>query len=304
MTRFIDKERQRFGVEPICRVLELPVSTYYARKSRPPSARSLHDAETIEQLHTAWQTNYSSFGSRRTWLKLRENGVEVGRDQVRRLMRQHGLVGVIRGRKAPRTTIPDERADRPADLVERRFQAERPNRLWVCDFTYCWTLAGVCYAAFVVDVYSRRIVGWQLAASMRTELVLDALEMALHQRGINKKTGLVHHSDAGSQYTSINYTDRLAEQGVAASIGSVGDAYDNALAEAAINTYKHELVRNRHVIPDGKRWRSLDELTLATAAWVGWYNHERYHSALGDLPPARFEALNINQDNREMQATR
>lgn len=278
-------------------MLETSVSTYYARKTRPPSRRALSDAVMIERIRQTWSRHYSSFGSRRTWLKLRENEVEVGRDQVRRLMREHGLQGVIRGRKKPHTTISDEHALRPADLVERRFHADRPNRLWVCDLTYCWTLEGTCYAAFVVDVYSRRIVGWQLASTMRTELVLDALEMALHQRGIRTTTGLVHHSDAGSQYTSISYTDRLAELDVAASIGSVGDAYDNALAEAVINTYKHELVRNPHAIPNGKRWRPLDQLTLATTAWVGWYNHERCHSALDDLPPARFEEININTDN-------
>jgi putative transposase len=304
MTSFIDEHRGRFGVEPICRVLETSVSTYYARKTRPPSARSVRDLETIELIRQTWSRNYSSFGSRRTWLKLQERGVAVGRDQVRRLMRQHGLVGVIRGRKKPRTTIPDGEALRPVDLVERRFHADRPNQLWVCDLTYCWTLEGVCYAAFVVDVYSRRIVGWQLASSMRTELVLDALEMALHQRGIRETTGLVHHSDAGSQYTSISYTDRLAELDVAASIGSVGDAFDNAMAEAVINTYKHELVRNPHAIPDGRRWRSLDQLTLATTAWVGWYNHERFHSSLDDLPPARFEEMNIKTDNTPILSAR
>jgi putative transposase len=303
MTGFIDEHGGRFGVEPICRVLETPVATYYARKTRPPSRHAVADAAMIEQIRETWRGSYSSFGSPRTWLKLREDGVEVGRDRVRRLMREHGLQGVIRGRKKPRTTVPDERARRPADLVERCFRADRPNRLWVCDLTYCWTLEGVCYASFVVDVYSRRIVGWQLASSMRTELVLDALEMALHQRGIRKTSGLVHHSDAGSQYTSIAYTDRLAELDVAASIGSVGDAYDNALAEAVINTYKHELVRNPHVIPDGRRWRSLDQLILATTAWVGWY-HARFHSALDDLPPARYEALNIKTDNNRKLSAR
>jgi putative transposase len=303
MTRFIDKERHRFGVEPICRVLEAPVSTYYALKSRPPSRRRVADAAMIEKIGETWRANYSCYGSRRLWLRLQRNGVEVGRDRVRRLMRQEGLRGVVRGRKAPRTTIPDGRAARPADLVDRRFNAERPNELWVCDFTYCWTLDGVCYAAFVLDVYSRKIVGWQLSHTMRTELVLDALEMALHQRRIEQAHGLVHHSDAGSQYTSIVYSERLADQGVAASIGSVGDAYDNSMAEAIINTYKHELLRNPHAIPDGRRWRSLDELYLATVAWVGWYNHDRLHSALGDRPPAEYEKM-IRTDNTPTTATR
>ena len=291
MTRFIDRERHRFGVELICRVLEASVSTYYAHKTRPPSRRSLEDAVLIETMRETWRANYSCYGSRRLWLRLQRNGVDVGRDRVRRLMRQEGLRGVVRGRTASRTTIADEKAARPVDLVDRCFKAERPNQLWVGDFTYCWTLDGVCYAAFILDVYSRKIVGWQLSHTMRTELVLDALEMALHQRRIERRHELVHHTDAGSQYTSIVYSERLAAQGVAASIGSVGDAYDNSMAETIINTYKHELLRNPHLIPAGRRWRSLDELYLATVAWVGWYNHDRLHSALDDRPPAEYEII-------------
>ena len=302
MTRFIEKERHRFGVEPICRVLETSVSTYYAHKSRRPSRRQLADAAMLETMRETWRANYSCYGSRRLWLRLQQHGVEVGRDRVRRLMREHGLRGVVRGRKAPRTTIADEAAARPVDLVDRRFDAERPNQLWVCDFTYCWTLDGVCYAAFVLDVYSRKIVGWQLSPTMRTELVLDALEMAMHQRKIDGSSGLVHHSDAGSQYTSIVYSERLTDQGVAASTGSVGDAYDNAMAEAVINTYKHELLRNQHAIPDGRRWKSLDELYLATVAWVGWYNHERLHSALDHRSPAEYE--DFKRDNIKSLSTR
>lgn len=304
MTRFIEKERDRFGVEPICRVLDASASTFYAHKSRPPSRRRVADEALLGTIRETWRANYSCYGSRRLWLRLQQHGVEVGRDRVKRLMRQDGLCGVVRGRKAPRTTIPEENAARPADLVDRRFEASRPNELWVTDFTYCWTLNGVCYAAFVLDVYSRKIVGWQLSHTMRTELVLDALEMALHQRRIEQEDGLVHHSDAGSQYTSIVYSDRLSEQGVAASVGSVGDAYDNSMAEAIINTYKHELLRNAHVIPDGRRWTSLDELYLATVAWVGWYNHERIHSALDDRSPVEYEQLNYKKDNIRSLSTR
>jgi putative transposase len=304
MTRFIEKERHRFGVEPICRVIDASASTYYAHQSRPPSRRRVSDAVLLDTIRETWRRNYSCYGSRRMWLRLQQNGVDVGRDRVKRLMRQDGLRGVVRGRTQPRTTICDEKAARPADLVERRFLAERPNALWVTDFTYCWTLDGTCYAAFVLDVYSRKIVGWQLSHTMRTELVLDALEMALHQRRIDEDDRLIHHSDAGSQYTSIVYTDRLDRQGVAASVGSVGDAYDNAMAEAVINTYKHELVRNAHVIPDGKRWASLDELYLATVAWVGWYNHDRLHSALDDRSPIDYERLNYKEDNIKSLSTR
>lgn len=280
--RFIQQERERWGVEPICRVLEIAPSSFYAAVGRAPSARALRDAELKPEIARVHEENYEVYGARKLWRQLGREGYEVGRDQVRRLMRQLGLQGVVRGKKK-RTTIPDEAAERPRDLVDRNFRAAAPNRLWVCDFTYVWTWAGFLYVAFVIDVYSRRIVGWRVSSSMSAQLPLDALEMAIFSRRPDELTGLIHHSDRGVQYLAISYTERLDEIGAMRSVGSRGDAYDNALAENTVGLFKTELIARRGP------WRTLEQLELAVARWVDWYNHRRLHEACGDLPPAEYE---------------
>jgi len=280
--KFIQQERERWGVEPICRVLEIAPCSFYAATTRPPSARELRDEELKLQIARVHEENYGVYGLRKLWRQLRREGYEVGRDQVRRLMVELGLKGVMRG-KRKRTTIPEESAPRPADLVERNFRAPGPNQIWVCDFTYVWTRLGFLYVSFVVDVFSRRIVGWRLSSSMRTELTLDALEMAIWARGGAELKGLIHHSDRGSQYLAIRYTERLEEIGAQPSVGSRGDAYDNALAEATVGLFKTELTERRGP------WLSLEQLELEVARWVEWYNLRRLHEACGYLPPAEFE---------------
>jgi putative transposase len=284
MTRFISEGRERWGVEPICRVLEVAPSSYYAATTSPPSERERRDEELKPQVGRVHEENYGVYGVRKLWRQLRREGYPVGRDQVRRLMLELGLKGVMRG-KRKRTTIPDESAPRPRDLVDRKFVALRPNQLWVVDFTYVWTRLGFLYVAFVVDVFSRRIVGWRISSSMRTELTLDALEMAIWARGGEELKGLVHHSDRGSQYLAIRYTERLEEIGAQPSVGSRGDAYDNALAEATVGLFKTELTERRGP------WRSLEQLELEVARWVQWYNERRLHEACRYLPPAEYEAL-------------
>ncbi len=278
----IESHGHRFGVEPICRVLEVSPSTYYARKTRKPSARSLRDAELLVQIRRVHEQNYAVYGARKVWKQLHREGVQVARCTVERLMREAGLTGLIRGGKR-RTTIVEPTAPRPPDLVERNFAATRPNALWVSDITYVRTWEGWAYVAFVTDVFSRRIVGWQLASNLRTDLPLDALEMAIYQRQPEHKE-LIHHSDRGCQYLAIRYTERLAEIGASASVGSVADSYDNALAEAVNATFKEELIHR-------KSWRTRTEVELATSAWVGWYNHHRIHGSLGDVPPDEYEAI-------------
>jgi putative transposase len=282
MTRYIDTHRDRFGVEPICRTLQVAPSGYYAARSRQPSARARGDAELGPKVLKVFNDNYRVYGSRKVWRQLHREGVRVGRDRVARPMRTLGIAGVVRG-KIRRTTVADPAAVRAPDLVQRQFSATRPNQLWVSDFTYVASWSGMVYVAFVIDVYSRLIVGWRAATSMRTELVLDALEMAIWRRA-SLLDGLVCHSDAGSQYTSIRYTERLAEIGAAPSIGSVGDSYDNSLAESTIGLYKTELIR-RH-----GPWRTLEEVELATLAYVDWFNHRRLHGQIGNRPPAELEA--------------
>ena len=282
MSAYIDTHRDQYGVEPICRTLGLAPSTYYATKTRPPSARAIRDEATKPEITRVYESNYRVYGRHKIWRQLQREGTPVGRDQVARLMGELGIAGVVRG-KVTRTTASDPRAERAPDLVERRFVAERPNRLWVADFTYAATWAHTVYAAFVIDVFSRRIVGWRADTSMRTDLVLDALEMAIWARD-EIAEGLVCHSDAGSQYVAIRYTERLEEIGAAPSIGSVGDSYDNALAESAIGLFKTELHR-RH-----GPWRNLDHLELAILEWVDWFNHRRLHREIGDIPPAECEA--------------
>ena len=294
MTAYVQGRRARFGVEPICRVLEVPVSTYYARRSRVASRRELADRELLIEIEAARSGYRRAYGARKTWKELRRRGVEAGRDQVARVMRQHGIEGKPRGRKH-RTTIPDEAAvERARDLLQRDFTATGPNEKWVCDITYLRTWNGFLYLAFVLDCYSRMIVGWQLATHMRTDLVLDALEMANGLRRPDE--GLIAHSDRGSQYTSIRYTDRLDEIGAAPSVGSKSDAYDNAMAEAWVATFKSELV-------DGRRFPSFEHAEHEVLHWIGFYNRERLHEALDDLPPSEYEELNYKTDNRELVAT-
>jgi transposase InsO family protein len=288
VTRYVEERRDVFGVEPICRAIGVPVSTHYARRSRKPSRRALADRGLLVEIESARSGYRRVYGARKTWLELRRRGVDVGRDQVARVMRQHGLEGKLRGRKK-RTTIPDEAmVERVRDLLQRDFAASGPNEKWVCDITYLRTWNGFLYLAFVLDCFSRLIVGWQLATHMRTELVLDALEMA---NGLRRPgEGLIAHSDRGSQYTSIRYTERLDELGAAPSVGSRGDAYDNAMAEAWVATFKSELV-------DGRRFPSFEHAEHELLHWIGFYNGERLHEALGDLPPAEYEMINYRRDN-------
>ena len=297
MTRYIEERRDAFGVEPICRVLEVPVSTFYARRSRKPSARELADQELLAEIEIARSGRRRVYGARKTWKELKRRGVQVGRDRVARVMREHGLEGKLRGSRK-RTTIPDEAAaERARDLLQRDFTATRPNEKWVADITLIRTWNGFVYLAFVLDCYSRLIVGWQLASHMRAELVLDALEMG---NGLRRPgAGLIAHSDRGSQYTSLTYTDRLAELEIDPSVGSKGDAYDNAMAEAWVATFKSELV-------DGRRFTSYEQTEHEVLDWIGFYNDERLHEALSDVPPAEYEdehyRLNIRTDNTPMVA--
>jgi len=295
VTRYIEERRDVFGVEPICRVLEVPVSSFYARRSRVPSQRQLDDWQLLVEIEAARSGYRRAYGARKTWKELRRRGIEVGRDRVARVMRQNGLEGKRRGGRR-RTTIPDEAAlERACDLVQRDFSATRPNEKWVADLTYLRTWHGFVYLAFILDCYSRMIVGWQLARHMRTDLVLDALEMA---NGLRRPVaGLIAHSDRGSQYTSIRYTDRLEELGAAPSVSSKGDAYDNAMAEAWVATFKSELV-------DGRTFPSFEHAEHETLSWIGFYNEERLHEALGDMPPAEYERMNIKTDNTRILSAR
>jgi len=279
---YINDNRDEFGVEPICDVLQFASSTYYAAKSRVPSARSLRDAVLLPIVLTLWVGNYEVYGVRKMWKAMTRAGHDIGRDQVGRLMAELGIQGVQRG-ATRRTTRPDPTADRHPDLVDRQFVADRPNALWVTDLTLVPTWAGMVYVCFITDAFSRMIVGWRVTTHMRTSMVLDSLEMARWSRGTRLEE-LVCHSDAGSQFTSIRYGERLDELGARPSIGSVGDSYDNALAEAVNSLYKTELIR--HQGP----WKGVDDVELATLGWVHWFNHERLHGTLGDVPPAEFEA--------------
>ena len=283
MTAFIDEHRVTHGVEPICQVLEIAPSSYYAARVRPPSARAVRDAELRADIGRIHLANYAVYGARKIWHALWREGTPVGRDHVGRLMRGLGIAGAARG-KTRRTTIPSELSPRPADLVERVFAAPAPNRLWLADITYVSTWSGFCYTAFVIDAFSRKIVGWRVSSSLRAELALDALEMAIWSRRSDDLAGLIHHSDRGVQYLSIRYTERLADEGAVTSVGSRGDSYDNALAETVNGLYKTELIRAQGP------WRSADQVELATAAWVAWWNDQRLHSACGDIPPAEYEA--------------
>jgi len=281
LSAFIDEHRDAHGVEPICEVLPIAPSTYYAARKRPPSQRAQRDAELTERIRTAWKASRGRYGARKVWRQLQREGTSVARCTVERLMRQEGLAGVVRGKRVF-TTVADETAPRPDDLVERKFTAPTPNRLWVADLTYVRTWAGFVYVSFVFDVFSRFIVGWQAASHLRTDLALDALEMALWWRR-GDVAGLVHHSDRGVQYLSIRYTERLAEAGIETSVGSRGDSYDNALAESVIGLYKAEVIR--HEGP----WKGLEEVEFATLEWVDWFNNTRLLEPIGYVPPAEFE---------------
>jgi putative transposase len=279
----IDHLRDKgLGVDPVCRVLELSPSTYFARKKRPKSARRLRDEQLMPVIESVHAESGGTYGARRMTRALKRKGVDVARSTVERLMAELNLEGVIRGQRR-RTTICEPSAPRPPDLVDRDFTASRPDELWVADMTYVRTWSGWAYVAFVLDVYSRMIVGWQVANHMRTELPLDALEMALWRRRIKAGSGLIHHSDRGSQYVSIRYTDRLADIGASASVGSVADSYDNAMAEALNGTFKAELIEMQGP------WRDVDQVERAIFQWVTWYNEERLHSALDYVPPAEYE---------------
>jgi putative transposase len=279
---FIDAHRERFGVEPICQVLEIAPSTYYAARCRPPSLRSLTDAVLCDDILRVWKENYSVYGARKVWLALNREGIACGRDRVERLMKHLDISGARRGRTTKTTLRDAATSSSLPDLVNRSFVAERPNQLWVADITYVPTYIGFVYTAFVVDVFSRRIVGWAIATHLRTELPLAALDMALYLR--DERLGeLVHHSDRGSQYTSIRYTERLEEFDLTPSVGSRGDSYDNAVAETVIGLYKTELIH-------GRSWIGRVHLERETLAYVDWYNTRRLHGACGDVPPAEFEA--------------
>ena len=277
---------RRLGVEPICQTLQVAPSTYYAARSRGPSRRAQRDAELIPRLVELWKANYEVYGSRKLWKAARRAGIDIGRDQTARLMRQAGIQGALRSKRV-RTTRRDKSADRHPDLVKRQFAATAPNRLWVIDLTFVATWAGVAYVCFIVDAFSRMIVGWRVAGHMRTPMVLDAIEMARWNRGLHHER-LRCHSDAGSQFTSIRYGERLAEIGATPSIGSVADSFDNALAETVNGYYKAELIRGPARTGP---WKTIEEVELATLGWVHWHNTQRLHGYLGDLPPAEFEAL-------------
>jgi putative transposase len=286
---FIDANRDEFGVEPICRVLRMAPSTYYAAKQRElaPSARAVRDVAMMQILMVLWVANRKVYGAHKLWKAARRAGHEIGRDQVARLMRQMDIEGVSRRRRKVFTTVADPDAQRAPDLVNRNFRADRPDALWVTDLTYVPTRTGMAYVCFIVDAFSRRIVGWRVAANMRTDMVLDALEMARRSRGNRRLVGLVAHSDAGSQFTSVRFTERLDEIGARPSIGTIADSFDNALAETTNGLYKTECVFG----PDAPRpWDDVDELELATLSWVHWFNEDRLHGHCGDVPPAEFES--------------
>jgi len=288
LKRFIDQHRNTFGVEPICKVLQIAPSCYrrHAARQRNPQlrcARAKRDEELIPHIQRVWNANLQVYGVDKVWHQMNREGISVARCTVERLMKHLGLHGVRRG-KVVRTTMPDKAATCPLDRVNRQFKAERPNQLWVSDFTYVSTWQGWLYVAFVIDVFARRIVGWRVSSSMRTDFVLDALEQALYDRQPERSDALIHHSDRGSQYVSILYTERLAQAGIEPSVGSRGDSYDNALAETINGLYKAELIHRR------APWKTKESVELATLEWVSWFNHHRLLEPIGYIPPAEAEA--------------
>lgn len=292
MIAFIDDHRDIYGVEPVCRVLPIAPSTYHAhvaQRADPAKAspRARRDMTLMVQIRRVYEENFDVYGARKVWRQLGREGVVVARCTVERLMRGMGLRGIVRG-KETRTTIADKALPCPADKVNRQFRAPRPNVLWVSDFTYVATWQGFVYVAFVIDVFARRIVGWRVSRTAHATFVLDALEQALHDR-LPTKGGLTHHSDRGSQYVSICYTERLLEAGIEPSVGSVGDSYDNALAETVIGLFKTEVIYRRGP------WRTLQAVEYATLEWVDWYNTRRLLEPIGNMPPAEAEARYYNQ---------
>ena len=295
MIRFIDGHRATYGVAPICAVLPIAPSTYFRVRAQQQdeqnrSARAKRDDELRVLIRRVYEESFGGvYGPRKVWKQLRREGHNVARCTVERLMREMGLAGAVRGRAWKVTTQSEPALDRPADLVDRTFVATRPNQLWVSDFTYVATWAGFVYVAFVIDVFARRIVGWRVSSSMRTDFVLDALEQAIYARGGTMPAGLVHHSDQGTQYLSMRYTDRLADAGIAPSVGSRGDAYDNALAESVIGLFKTEVIQRLGP------WRNLDGVEIATLTWVDWFNTRRLLEPIGYVPPAEYEAQYYEQ---------
>ena len=288
MKAFIDEHRGAYGVEPICKVMQIAPSTYWLhaqRQARPElrPERAKRDDVLAQEVRRVWQANMQVYGVRKVWRQLHREGLDVARCTVARLMRRQGLQGAVRGKKL-RTTMPDAAAPRPSDKVQRVFYAQRPNQLWVSDFTYVSTWQGFVYVAFVIDVFARRIVGWRVSSTMRTDFVLDALEQALYERRPGEDGGLIHHSDRGSQYVSIRYTERLAEAGIEPSVGRAGDAYDNAMAETINGLYKTEVINKR------APWKTKESVELATLEWVAWFNHHRLLEPIGNIPPAEAEA--------------
>ena len=288
MSEFVEQHRERFGVEPICDALQVAPSVVWRRQARRRNpalrpARQQRDAELLPAIERAWTNNLRVYGADKVWKQLHREGIVVARCTVERLMRANGWRGVVRG-KVVRTTTPDAKVPCPLDRVNREFKAERPNQLWVSDFTYVPTWQGFVYVAFVIDVYARFIVGWRVSSSMQTDFVLDALEQALYARKPQRDDVLIHHSDRGSQYVSIRYTERLAEAGIEPSVGSRGDSYDNALAETINGLYKTELIHRR------APWRTREAVELATLEWVSWFNHHRLLEPIGYIPPAEAEA--------------
>lgn len=287
MVAFIDDHREEHGVEPICEQLPIAPSTYHARKAQEADPtrrceRARRDEWLRREIRRVWDENQQVYGVRKVWRQLNREGIHVARCTVARLMEELGLAGAVRGRRF-KTTIPDESAARPLDLVERDFTATRPNQLWVSDLTYVATWRGFVYVAFVIDVFSRRIVGWRVTSSLRSDLALDALEQAICERDDARQDRLVHHSDRGVQYLSIRYTDRLSEAGIEPSVGSRGDSYDNALAESVIGLFKTEVIRRRGP------WRSHEDVEFATLEWVWWFNHHRLLEPIGYIPPVEYE---------------
>jgi putative transposase len=288
MISFIDEHREVYGVEPICRVLPIAPSTYYAHAARRADpdkqpVRTRSDAALMIEIQRVFEANFCVYGVRKIWRQLAREGIVTARCTVARLMRRLGLAGVVRGRTV-RTTISDPAAACPLDRVNRHFKAPRPNALWVSDFTYVATWSGFVYVAFVIDVFARRIVGWRASRSAHASFVLDALEQALHERRPVQGSGLVHHSDRGSQYLALRYTERLVGAGIEPSVGSVGDSYDNALAETINGLFKAEVIHRRGP------WRSFEAVEYATLEWVDWYNHRRLLAPIGNIPPAEAEA--------------
>jgi putative transposase len=300
MVRYIDEHKDRFGVEPICAVLPIAPSTYYEQKAREQDpdrrpARAIRDEALKPEVQRVWEENFRVYGAHKVWTQLNREGLRVARCTVERLMKALGLRGVVRG-KTFKTTIPDELAERRQDRVNRTFSVSRPNALWVADLTYVATWRGVVFVAFVIDAFARRIVGWRVSSSLRSDIALDALEQALYDRRFADGEELIHHSDLGVQYVSIRYTERLAEAGIEPSVGSVGDSYDNALAETIIGLFKTEVIRQQGP------WRGIDAVEFATLEWVDWFNHRRLLEPIGNVPPAEKEDEYYRQRESAMVA--